>query len=292
MRGGELAAPEAYSPYVEGRRKLANEADGPLSSPRGGNDADDAMEGCLGDVESARAVDHDAARIAELAGHRGYLAGRRDPEDLAYVESATDEHAPVGPCGEVRPLIVTGGQAGQEPKLAVGSEAKDLADGAQEDEIVGDRRHADEPPQGLPAGSDLAVAREDWGKQIGAARERPVLVNVHAKHHGPPVAFFREPAERRRQRRLRPKMGLRARIVEEDQPPQVVEGYGAPAEEMVQPHGHRSQMLVRPESIDTITVLLAEEEIPAAGIHREASQRRLPRLAREGNHHQIGRAHV
>ncbi len=32
MRGGELAAPEAYSLYVEGCRKLANEADGPLSA--------------------------------------------------------------------------------------------------------------------------------------------------------------------------------------------------------------------------------------------------------------------
>jgi len=32
MRGGELAAPEAYSLYVEGCRKLANEADAPLSA--------------------------------------------------------------------------------------------------------------------------------------------------------------------------------------------------------------------------------------------------------------------
>ena len=182
-------------------------------------------------------------------------------------------------------MIVAGGEAGQEAKLAVRFEPEHFADGAQENEVVAGRRHADEPPQGLPVRPDRSVAGEDRWEEIGAAREWPILVDVDPKDHRTPVSFFREPAERRRQRRFRPEMGLGARIVDEDQPPEAVEGHGAPPEEMVQPHRHGPQVLVRPESIDAIAVLLAEEEIPAARIHREASQRRLPRLGGEGNHH-------
>ena len=138
--------------------------DWPLSAV-GGRDADDPVEGGLGDVEGALAIDHDAARIAQFAGQGGHLAGRGDPEDLADVEPAADEHAPIGPHRQVRPMVVSTGQPGDEVKLTVGAEPEHLPDGAQQDEVVARRRRdADEPPQGFLAGGDGPAPREERRK--------------------------------------------------------------------------------------------------------------------------------
>jgi hypothetical protein len=79
-------------------------------------------------------------------------------------------------------------------------------------------------------------------------------------------------------------MHFRARVVEEDKPPLLVEGNRASPEEMVQPHRNRSKPLVGPETVDAVAVFLAEVEIPGPRIHREASEYRLPRLGGEWNH--------
>ena len=165
LRGGApKAAREAYSLYVERAAEGANEAAGPLSARRRG-DADDAVEGGLRDVERARRGRARCRRDRRARWRRWSPAGRRDPEDLADVKPAADEDAAVGSDRHVGAMVVPGGQSGDEAELAVGREPEHFPDGAQEDEIVARRRHADEPPQGLPA----RAGRPRCGK-IGASR--------------------------------------------------------------------------------------------------------------------------
>ena len=210
--------------------------DGPLSAA--GGEAEDAVVGGFGDVERARAVEHDSAGIAQLGGDDADLSRRRDPEDLSDLKPAAHVHAAVGSDRQVGSMVVPGGESGDETERAIGPEPQHFPDGTQEDEIVARRRHADESPQRLSAGAGPSALREDRHEQVGAARERPLLVDIQAENYGPPVAFLREPVERRRKGRLGSKMRLRTRVVDEDQPPPRVEGDRAPPEEMVQPHRH------------------------------------------------------
>jgi len=79
-------------------------------------------------------------------------------------------------------------------------------------------------------------------------------------------------------------MRFRAGEVEEHQSALLVEGERAPTEEVVQPHDHCLEPLVRPQAINAITVLFAEEQVPAPGFEREAPEHRLSELLGERNH--------
>src|SRR2546426_9751586 len=83
-------------------------------------------------------------------------------------------------------------------------------------------------------------------------------------------------------------MGFRARVVENNEPPLPVEGQRCSPEKMVQPHHPRLEPLIRAKPIDAIAVLLAEEEVLALRIEREAAEPGLSRLNRE-RHHDAGR---
>src|SRR5258707_387111 len=252
-------------------------------------DADDAMEGGLGDVEGTRAVEHDAAWVTQLTGHRAHLAGRRDSKDLTDLESAAHEHAAIGSDGEVGPMVVAGGQSDNETQVAVGSEAEHFPDRAQEDEVVtGSRRHADQSPERLLAHVDHLGFWQDRDEEIDASGQRPVLTRINPEDQRALIPFVDEPTERRRERCLRPQIRLRTRVVEEDESPLPVEGERAATEEVVQSHRHRLEPLVRAKSIDAIAVLLAEEEVPALRIEREAAEHGLSRPIRE-RHQDAGR---
>src|SRR5215468_2001380 len=147
MRGGDRRpgarrSLSTLSPPVEG----ANEADGPLSAACA-CDADDAVEGRLRHIQRARAVEHDAPGVTQVAGNDADLAGRRDPKDLLDLKAAGDEDAAVRPHSEARSMVVSGRQPRDETKIAVGSESEHLPDDAQDDKIVPGRRHADQPPR-------------------------------------------------------------------------------------------------------------------------------------------------
>src|SRR5436190_926193 len=79
------------------------------------------------------------------------------------------------------------------------------------------------------------LARKDRGQRIGPPRKRPILGGIDAEDQGAPISFVDEPAERRRQGRLRAKVRLRARVIDEDELPATVERQRGPAEEVVQP---------------------------------------------------------
>ena len=87
-------------------------------------------------------------------------------------------------------------------------------------------------------------ANKDRQEQINLARKRSLVADIHAENLGAPVPFFREPVERRGQRRLRPEMGLRARIVEEEKPPLSVEGQCASSEKMVSSNAFRCGLVM------------------------------------------------
>src|SRR5207245_3143917 len=160
-----------------------------------------------------------------------------------------------------------------ETELAIGSEAKHLADGAKEHEVVARRRgHADESPQRLAVRASGFHSREDRDEQIGPPRKRSILGGIDAEDQGAPVSFVDEPAERRRQGRLRAKMRLGSRVVDEDEVPAMVERQRGPTEEVVQPDGDRLEPRVISQAIDAIAVLLAEEKAPAPWIDREAPE--------------------
>ena len=170
-------------------------------------------------------------------------------------------------------MVVAGRQSGDETQVAVGPEAEHFSDRAQEDEVVtAHRRHADQPPEGLPMHVGRLGLRQHRCDQIDASRQRSLLARIDAKDQGPPIPFVDEPAERRRERALRPEMGFRARIVEDNEPPLPVEGQRRSPQKMVQPHHHRLEPLIRAEAVDAIAVLLAEEEVPAPRIEREAAE--------------------
>ena len=78
-------------------------------------------------------------------------------------------------------------------------------------------------------------------------------------------------------------MGLRARIVHEDETTLTVERKRGPAEEVVQPDDNRLEALVASQAINAVAVLLSEEEIPSP-VDRETPEHRLARLAGEGDH--------
>src|SRR5207247_2811133 len=88
-------------------------------------------------------------------------------------------------------------------------------------------------------------------------------------------------AERRGQGRLRAKVRLRARVIDEDGLPATVERQRGPAEEVVQPDGDRLKPRLIAQPIDAIAILLAEEQAPAAGIDREAPENGLSNLVGE-----------
>jgi hypothetical protein len=79
-------------------------------------------------------------------------------------------------------------------------------------------------------------------------------------------------------------VGLRACIVKEDQPPLPVDRQRASSEKMVEPDHQRLEPLVGPEPIYAIAILLAEDEVSGPWVHREAPERHLAGLAREGDH--------
>src|SRR5262249_31167923 len=120
-------------------------------------------------------------------------------------------------------MVMAGGEPDDEVELAIGSETKHLTDGAQEHEVVTRRRgHADESPQRLAAGASGFLARKDRDEQIGPPRKRPILIGIDAEDQRATVPLVDEKAERRRQRRLRAKMRLGARVVDEDEVPATV----------------------------------------------------------------------
>src|SRR4030095_7184875 len=166
-------------------------------------------------------------------------------------------------------MIVTGGESNHQAELAVSPEPKHFPDGAQEHEAVSRScGHADEPPHGLAVGASGFLSRQERNEPIGSPRQRPLLARIDTKDQWASIPLLDEPTERRRQGRLRAKMGLRAFVVEEDEPTLTVDGLGGSAEEVVQPYGHRLQSVVDPQPIDAITILFAEEEVAASRIAR------------------------
>src|SRR5260370_24849495 len=119
------------------------------------------MGGGLCDVQGTGAVEHDAAGVTQLTGHRAHLAGRPDSKDLTDLESAAHEHAAIGSDGEVGPMVVAGGHSDNETQVAVGSEAEHFPDRAQEDEgVTSSRPHAKQSPnRALPAVDHRACSR-------------------------------------------------------------------------------------------------------------------------------------
>src|SRR5215470_1471592 len=80
-------------------------------------------------------------------------------------------------------------------------------------------------------------------------------------------------------------MHLRARVIDEDEATVPVERDGAAAEQVVQSHHQRLQAMGRTETVDTISVLFSEKQLPRFRIHGEASKHRLPGLVGERNHY-------
>src|SRR5262249_45346766 len=162
-------------------------------------------------------------------------------------------------------------ESDHEAELTIGSEAKHLADRAQEHEVVARRRgHADESPQRLAIRASDLHARKDRDEQVGSPWKRPILGGIDAEDQRAPVSFVDEEAERRRKRRFRAKVRLGARIVDEDEMPAAVERQRSPADEVIQPDRDRVEPRLVAQAIDTIAVLLAEEESPASRIDGQA----------------------
>src|SRR5207245_5670649 len=114
-------------------------------------------------------------------------------------------------------------------------------------------------------------------------RQRPGLLGVEAEHERARVGLDGERLQRGWRRRLRAKLALEARVVEHHEPALAVECQARAAEEMVETHGERAQPPRRGESVDAVTVLLAEEQVAGLWIYRHAAERRLAAPVRVRN---------
>src|SRR5205085_6796213 len=99
----------------------------------------------------------------------------------------------------------------------------------------------------------------------------------------PLIVLGGEPVQPRGQRRLRAQLTLEARIVEHHEPALGVRRDAGPAEQMIGADDDRRQTLVGAETVDAITVLLAEEEILRSRIQGETAERVLSGPVREGD---------